>query len=288
MASDKKVYKKTGYLDQECRIFYLTDHAKKQIEYHYHDFYKVLIFLRGNVTYHIEGKQYSLKTGDTVLVKAGEIHHPLIYDDIPYERIIAYVSPDFMKMYSSQDSNLFLCFDEIRKQDSNLIRLPNYHASQLALIVQELAQICDKKEYASELYQKMKFMEYMIVLNRLILSKHVDYAPAITANQTVLEILRYINENITKEISVDRIADKVFLNRSYIMHLFKAETGYTIGKYITEKRLFLARQYIAEGMTIHEACYKSGFLNYNTFYHAYRKRYHVSPKKQSEQTDHMD
>ena len=126
-------------------------------------------------------------------------------------------------------------------------------------------------EYAKSLYQRIKFIEFLIMVNRMILNNTVDYGLAITAHPTVLKIMQFINQNLMNEISVDIIANNLYLNRSYIMHIFKAETGYTIGNYITEKRLFIARQYIMGGTSITEACYKSGFKNYTTFYHAYKK-----------------
>ena len=47
---------KTGYLNQEFRLFYLKDQKQQDFTYHYHDFYKVIIFLSGKATYQIEGK----------------------------------------------------------------------------------------------------------------------------------------------------------------------------------------------------------------------------------------
>ena len=78
---------------------------------------------------------------------------------------------------------------------------------------------------------------------------------------------------------VDQIASACFLHRSYLMHLFRDETGYTIGKYITEKRLYLANHAIEQGVSVTDACYQSGFRNYTTFYQAYRNKYHKSPKQ---------
>ena len=50
-----ETYEKKGYLYSDFRLFYLTDTASKEFEYHYHDFDKITIFLKGNV-------QYSLMT----------------------------------------------------------------------------------------------------------------------------------------------------------------------------------------------------------------------------------
>ena len=68
------------------------------------------------------------------------------------------------------------------------------------------------------------------------------------------------------------------MHPSWMMHLFKRETGYTIGKYISEKRLYLANQYIQKGKPLTEVCYLTGFKSYGAFYYAYKKRYGVSPK----------
>ena len=71
-------YSKTGYLKDDFRLFHITDGEEHSFSYHYHDFYKLLVFIRGDVTYHIEGKSFDLKPYDVVLVNAGEIHKPVI------------------------------------------------------------------------------------------------------------------------------------------------------------------------------------------------------------------
>ena len=53
-------YEKRGYLDQEFRLFHLSACLPGDISYHYHDFDKFLIFLRGDVYYVIEGRSYHL------------------------------------------------------------------------------------------------------------------------------------------------------------------------------------------------------------------------------------
>ena len=50
------LYKKSGYLNSEFKIFYLTESTSAKIDYHYHDFHKLLIFLNGSVAYSVEGR----------------------------------------------------------------------------------------------------------------------------------------------------------------------------------------------------------------------------------------
>ena len=58
---------KTGYLNEQFRLFHIKDQTKKEFAYHYHDFHKVVIFISGKATYHIEGKAYNLRPWDILL-----------------------------------------------------------------------------------------------------------------------------------------------------------------------------------------------------------------------------
>ena len=59
-------YSKKGYLNSEFRLFHLTDQETQEVDYHYHDFDKITIFIKGSVTYTIEGKSYELRPYDIV------------------------------------------------------------------------------------------------------------------------------------------------------------------------------------------------------------------------------
>lgn len=276
--NDQKDYIKTGYLHSDFKLFYLIDSEKKAFDFHYHDFYKVLIFLNGNVSYNVEGKYFDLQPGDVILVSAGEIHRPVIHSNVPYERIIAYLSRDFFESYRENDFDLFYCFQETMTAGSNLIRIEETIRPNFTFLNKELAKSCQEQEFASSLYRRVKFVEYLILLNRSLLSHDTACIHASDYNQTVLDIMDYINEHITEDLDIDIISEHFYLTRFYIMHLFKSETGITIGKYITEKRLFMARKLIQNGTSVTDACYQSGFRNYSAFYRAFKNKYHRSPK----------
>ncbi len=271
-------YIKTGYLHSDFKLFYLTDNTKKEFDFHYHDFYKVLIYLNGNVSYSVEGKYFDLQPDDVILVSAGEIHRPVIHSSTPYERIVVYLSRDFFEKYREEDSDLFYCFQEAKSAGSNLIRMEETVRPRFNALSRELARTFQDHDFAGALYRKIKFIEYLILLNRSLMDRDTACIRASEYNQTVLEIMDYINEHITEDLDINTIADHFYLTRYYIMHLFKSETGITIGKYITEKRLFTARKLIQNGTSVTDACYRSGFRNYSAFYRAYKNKYQGTPR----------
>ena len=103
-------YMKKGYLNSEFRLFHLTDRETKEVEYHYHDFNKITIFIKGKVNYMIEGKSYDLKPYDIVLVNHNDIHRLEVDNSVLYERIIVYIAPGFIQAYKNKDYDLSFCF----------------------------------------------------------------------------------------------------------------------------------------------------------------------------------
>ena len=271
-------FEKVGYLENDFRIFHLVDRQRKEFNFHYHDFNKIIIFLSGNINYTIEGKNYVLEPYDIVLVNAGEIHRPSVLDNSPYERIIIYVSTQFLNNYKEKDYDLNYCFNRAKEEHSNVLRIHSLDKSKLFQVCQELEHSFSDNAFARELYQKILFLEFMIQLNRTAISNHINYLGAAKDNAKLLQIIDYINEHLSEEITIDILSAKFFLSRYYLMHFFKEETGYTIGNYITEKRLLLAKSLVQNGCSLTEACFQSGFKNYSTFSRAFKKAFKTIPK----------
>lgn len=270
-------YEKKGYLNQDFRIFHLVDESQREFSYHYHDFYKLVIFICGDVTYCIEGKSYELAPYDMVLVNAGEVHRPIVHSLRPYERIIIYISPQFLQSYRQADYDLGLCFEKVRKEQSNVLRMPSMKNSKLYQVCRELEASFEDTDYASGLYQNILFLEFMIQLNRAAVHDALDFTETASANDKILNVLSYINEHLTEDVSIDLLAEHFFVSKYYLMHSFKEETGYTIGNYLAAKRLRYAKELISGGMPVTQACFECGFKNYSTFSRAYKKNFKASP-----------
>lgn len=273
-----KAFDKLGYLNDDFKMFHNIDEQKKVFDFHYHDFNKIMIFLRGNINYSIEGKNYLLKPYDIVLVNAGEIHKPSFLDDSTYERIIIYVSPQFINSYKDTDYDLNYCFDRATKEHSNVLRIHSMDKSKLYQVCLELEHSIHNNAFANELYQKILFLEFMIQLNRTAISNHINYMDSDMANSKLLDLLYYINAHLTEDLTIDKLSAEFYLSRYYLMHFFKEETGYTIGNYITEKRLLLAKSLVQKGNSATEACFMCGFKNYSTFSRAFKKAFNTMPK----------
>lgn len=267
----KKANSSNAYLKEDFRLFYINSPLTHEIDYHYHDFHKVFIFLNGKGEYWIEDKKYQLQPLDVVIIPAGVMHRPVVRAGEEYERIIIYISDDFfLKDFEIQD--LFSVFEKSEKSENYLARISSSNATLIKASVNNfILDVKEAKESSSKLLQRLHVTEFLIHLNRAIGLGHVSESPVSAANPTIKQITDYISSHLNESISIDDIADSLFLNRSYIMHLFKKETGTTIGKYITDKRLFEVSKLIKKGYSKNEAALMCGFTGYSAFHYAYSK-----------------
>lgn len=280
---------KTGYLNSDFRIFYLTNTEERDFQSHYHDFHKLLIFESGSLSYYIEGETYQLQPWDLVLVSAGQVHRPIIHDNSPYRRLIIYISPAFLDYHREYLSEL--------QEPAHLLRIKKFQQSRLYPVFLELQRSSDEVKNYSDVsnslytaaqpsaiqkhlvfYQQTVLLQFLLLLSQYSQSKEILSPAASVSNQQILQALTYINEHLQEELSVDQIAASCYLNRSYLMHLFRRETGYSIMSYVTEKRLFAARTLIQSGTPVTEACLQSGFQSYSAFYRAFRQKFGKAPK----------
>ena len=263
---------KTGYLKEDFRLFHINDQTKKDFSYHYHDFHKIIVFISGKVTYHIEGKAYHLKPRDILLVSQGAIHKPEIDPSVPYERYIFWIRDDL----SCQELNT--CFQKANDRSFNLVRADSALQERLKDLLPEIEQTLQNKRFGDTVLRDALFTQFMIYINRIFLRTSSSPDKKTYSSDTQVEqLLKYINRNLSENLSIDQLANRFFFSKYHMMRKFKNETGYTIHNYITSKRLLMARSLISQGMPIMKAAQASGFHDYTTFVRAYKKQFGKAP-----------
>lgn len=266
-------YEKKGYLLEDFRLFHLRGAQGVKAEYHYHDFCKLLILVSGSGGYSVEGRRYSLEAGDIVLVGSRCVHRPEFEPDSPYERIIVYISPDFMEKSSTPDWNLLECFSGTR---GHVLRPGN--AGRLISLALELEKDLADDQPGRVLLSTGSLLRLLVKIGRET-HRSGDLAPSPIqpSDSRVTRILQYIDAHATEELTIDHLADRFYLSKYHMMHLFRKETGLSINGYICQRRLLLARELIAGGVSATEACFQAGFGSYSSFTRAYARQFGATP-----------
>lgn len=263
-----------GYLHESFRLFYLKDTATGQVDWHYHDFHKLLFFLGGHAAYLIEGKRYALEPGDIVLVPRGCIHRPEVQPDLPYERYVLYLSPGFLQEVSSRETELEACFQAAGEGYQFVLRPDREQDLRNLLSGLLMAQNTDR--FGRDLMCQAGITQILVTLTRDLEDHRFHYVTSV-CDEKIMSVLRYLNLHVGERISIDDLSRQFYISKYYLMRRFKAATGHSIHGYISEKRLILARSRIAAGAPLQQVSESCGFHDYSAFARAYKQRFGVPP-----------
>lgn len=90
--------------------------------------------------------------------------------------------------------------------------------------------------------------------------------------------LDYIEENLTKDIDIDRAANIACVSKYHFQRMFHICTGQTIGEYIWKRRLTLAAQELMiEHKRIIDVALKYGYSSPEAFTRAFKKLHGINP-----------
>lgn len=105
-------------------------------------------------------------------------------------------------------------------------------------------------------------------------------------SSTVRKIQAIISNEYMEDLSLNELAERVYLTPAYISYIFKKETGQNLVKYLMDFRLAKAKALLAEGemkiVDIGKAC---GYPNQSYFNRIFKNNFGVTPKQFRENKD---
>ncbi len=137
-------------------------------------------------------------------------------------------------------------------------------------------------------------VELVAVLERIKRKLQLQHpAPAATQDKgqqreqerhIIRRVKEIVADNLENEISLQNIAERVYLNHRYLSVLFKNETGQNFSEYVTEQRMAKGKRLLAEtNLKIIEVARLCGYGNYKYFMAVFKRFVGTTP---SEFRDH--
>lgn len=103
-------------------------------------------------------------------------------------------------------------------------------------------------------------------------------------NDGITNAIAYIEEHLTEEIDINKIAEKAYVSSFYFQKIFHVLCGFTVGEYIRNRRLTLAAQELCSThMKVIDVALKYGYDSPDSFARAFTRFHGVSPSAAREQ-----
>lgn len=120
-------------------------------------------------------------------------------------------------------------------------------------------------------------------LERLVMIQAEEIIRVLSEKQkiysdSVLKIIEYIKERYADSVTLEELANYVHMNRSYISHLFKKETGSNINTYLLEFRMDRAKELLINSKdSIQDISCQIGISDSAYFSKVFKKYVGISP-----------
>ncbi len=244
---------------------------------HTHDFVSMVYVLSGSCSYTIGDDIYRVKKGDMLVfnpdvphgksVRAGEeileLHMGfgnVNVDGLPRNHLVDTTAPPVYNLQEYEQEFLNCCGDICSEQENS--------------------------EPGCELMIKvyvMKLLVYFMKATRTEIRRNTSSLSGFDSSDKAVivnTLMKYLNENYMRQISLETISKSIYLSPAYISKVFKEETGETPINYLIKIRLSKARDMLLEGgHTIKSVARAVGYDDAYYFSKLYKKYHSVSPSR---------
>lgn len=94
----------------------------------------------------------------------------------------------------------------------------------------------------------------------------------------VQEAVQYIKQHFNENITIQAVAEKLYLSPSYLMHIFKNDLGKTFNTFLTDYRIEVAKELLqAPGSHIYEIAKQVGYQDVKYFNKVFKRYTELNP-----------
>ena len=214
-------------------------------------YYDLTFVLKGTMTYINDGQTVLLGENDAILSPPGTVQERLAGNEE-----VRYVSFNFTLRPGAE------------------LRLPPHLRQVISREIRTLLSAFSQS-HISPLYHST---EKAVNLLNYILFEILDVVSIKSNNESVIAMIKYVDQNILSPISLRDVAHHVHLSKEYAAHVFKRETGKTVMEYVSEKKMLLAKDLIRSGkLSLEQVATTLGYSNYSYFSKVFKKHFNTSP-----------
>lgn len=271
--STRQVMEKPRY-----ELYFYSDKGLSHVEAHRHDFYELIFYLSGRIRMKIAEREYLCSAGDAAMIPPGFVHENFIDPNVKYERFVLWLSNDYVDSLCAKSSDFKQMFDAM---EHSAQYIKNFEFSIFSVFCNLFTTILE--EQVRNQFGSKDIRDNTLEVLLLTWSRHFfDFTkPARPQRQDVLisGMLAYIEDNLSSNLSLDALAQRFFVSKYHLSHLFRTAMGTTIHKYVLKKRLAAATAALLGGSDLNQIAIDCGFEEYSSFYRAFCREYGMSPSK---------
>ena len=225
------------------------------------NFLEVSLIVDGEANFEYDYDKFTISKGDLVIKNAGVLHSEISVSQY-FEQYCLGISG----VYNTGMPPNTLLPPEI----SPVIRTGEAF-DYLRAAVKYLFNINNNPELRVTEVTRQAIEHEISVINMLIMGE-MEHVKQTQYSKLITSTLNYIDAHFSEPLSLESIAKTFFVSPCYLSHKFKNETGYTIKRYILNRKLGEAQSLLVfSDIPIKEIAAVCGYSNLQYFYSVFKK-----------------
>lgn len=234
---------------------------------HWHREFEICTVLSGVCTFRCGGETFTAKPDDIIIVQPNTIHsiYPINGGRVSYDLILFH--PRIIT--GGSDDRLYMELLEPLISGKSVIKAPicgdNPYYSEISISMDNIFTCARNNTAHQDLLLKSELMRFfwLLIENRDI---QISDNGKSGLSEIMSPVIEYIAEHFPENITVDCLAEKAHLSKSYFMKCFKTFSGLTVTEYINQVRVKTVCELLLNtDKKVTEIAFSCGFRNIPNF-----------------------
>lgn len=254
------------------------ERTENENDYHNHDFLEMSIILEGKGTYRIDGQVVKVKEGDVLIFNPG-IYHEAIVNGPDEQRVEYFIGFTDIAIKGMKKDQIEL------KDGSRVLSLQSKTKRDVFRICSQMEEENQDKRPGRYLMHRSYLIQLLLLLMRDLVEPVAKLSGCTfeySGKKVVAEqIADYLEVHYPERITLDQIAENMYLSPFYISKLFKAEMGKSPIRYVIHLRMEHAKDLLVsqKKMSVSEVAAAVGYDDIYHFSKLFKKEYGIPPTK---------
>lgn len=248
----------------------VTTHiAPKDFPMHWHNFFEIEIVLSGAGTCIINDKEYDIEKYNMFFLTSTDFHYIKISDEARFINISFDVN-----MLDERDSSFLLLSHAERGY-----RLSADEYERVVSAAMLLQHECDTQGSCQK-----QLLEYILSYISQNSENDSSFSASSEQYKSIKKATVFMELHFRENITLSQIAKEAGYHPAYFSEIFKKITGESYTKALTRLRLAYAKSLLANGFSVSDACFLSGFGSLSNFYTLFKEKFGTSPSGQAKKS----
>lgn len=246
--------------------------VEKEKQMHVHENFELLYLLNGTVCVNVEDEEFNLNPRDMLIVNPDKKHSYRGDPDVFLAKFM--ISYTKLAQLLEQEVILFWCNSVIDRNEAY---------DELREIITQIFNQYNANDPRGHIYLKSLYYQLLHVLtsNFLLTSSDIRFqAEKDRVDDRMQEIMRYLRANFRQNISLQDLADKMYLSTAYLSKYIKKSCGVNYMELINSVRLDRSmEELVYTDAAVMKVAMDCGFASVAAYNKVFKEKYECTPSE---------